>query len=37
MQEWILQVQRLIEWTVMDDGPTGVNNNDIWDFDSNNE
>ena len=37
MQEQILQVQCLVEWTLMEDGPMGVDNNDVWDFDGNNK
>jgi len=33
MQDQILCAGRYIEWLEMDNGPMGVDNNDIWDWD----
>jgi len=37
MQEQILQVQHLVEWSLMEEGLMGEDNNDIWNFDGDNE
>jgi len=37
MKDQILQANRFIEWLEMEDGLMGVDNNNIWDWDGNNE
>ena len=37
MQGQILHASQYIEWLEMDDGLMGVDNNDVWDWDRNNE
>ena len=37
MKDCILEAHRLVEWLSMEDGPMGINNNNIWDWDGNND
>jgi len=37
MKDQILWASQMVEWLSMEDGPMGVDNNDMWDWDGNND